>query len=125
MKYYFAIIGIIFGIFGFVILLRRLHLYFVGVRACGTFLRWEIRGFRHPAHHPVIRFSAQDGKDYETTSLAGRRPKPRIKDTYSVIYRPSEPQKGLVYSLVDYWLAPFGFFLLSFVALYAYYDIPK
>jgi hypothetical protein len=125
MKYYFSIVGIILGILGVVIFIRRLHLYIVGVRAFGSFSKWEIRGLRYPAHHPVVRFSAHDGKDYEITSLAGRRPQPKIKERYRVIYPPSEPQKGLVYSIAAYWLAPFGFFLLSFAALYGSYDLQK
>ena len=125
MKYYCAILGIVLGIMGVIILIRRIHLYLIGVRAFGTVSKWELRGLRYPAHHPVVRFSAQDGKDYEITSLAGRRPKPKIKDRYRVIYPLSNPQKGLVYAIVDYWLAPFGFLLLSFVAFYVFYDIQK
>lgn len=125
MKYYFAIVGIIFGVFGVIVLIRCLHLYLVGIRALGMFSKWEIRGFRHPAHHPVVRFTAQDGNNYEITSLAGRRPQPKIKERYAVIYPLSAPQEGLVYSLVAYWPAPFGFFLLSFAALYAAYDLHR
>ena len=125
MKTYFAIVGLVLGVFGVVILIRRIHLYLVGVRASAVFSKWEMRGHRRPAHHPVVRFIAQDGKEYEVTSLVGRRPQPMIEDRYTVIYPLANPRKGLVYSFVAYWLAPFGFFLLSFAAFYVSTDLSK
>lgn len=125
MKTYLAIVGLICGAFAVVLLIRRIHLYFVGVRATGTFSKWELRGLRHPAHHPVVRFTAQDGKEYEVTSMSGRRPQPKIKDSYRVVYPASTPQKGLVYSFLSYWAAPLAFIFFSVMSFYTSQRIPE
>jgi hypothetical protein len=118
MKTYLAIVGVVCGVFAVVLLVRRIHLYVVGVRAMGVFSKWELRGVRQPAHHPVVRFKAQDGKEYELTSMSGRRPQPKIKTVYHVVYPLASPEKGLVYSFMSYWAAPLIFFLFSVMSFF-------
>jgi hypothetical protein len=125
MKYYLITVGIICGLLGIVLLIRRIHLYFSGIRATATFSKWEIRGFRHPAYHPVVRFTAHDGKEYEITSLSGSSPQPKTRDKYIVLYPHAKPQNGLVYSIVAYWLAPFVFLLFAYISWFTFQDMQK
>jgi hypothetical protein len=101
---YLLIVAIVTAIMGVVILARRISLVMRGVRAAGAFARWEVRGLRKKYYHPVIRFTAHDGEEYEFVGGPGRRKKVEGK-SYKVIYPRNAPDKAMVYSFLSYWAA--------------------
>lgn len=97
---------------GFVILWRRITLFFFGSRATGTFVRWETRGIRGKYFHPVVSFTAHDGITYEFIGGPGHTRK-KIKSSYSVLYPATNPEKAMTHCLISYWAAPPFFFILA------------
>lgn len=109
---YFAVVGGGMGIFGLVLLFRRLSLVATGTKTTGRFVDWEPRG-RRVNYHPIAEFTASDSSTHRVTGLGGFRRKPKtVQQTYQVIYPENDPSKALIYSILHFWGGPI-FFLLS------------
>ncbi len=109
---YLSVVAGITAVMGVVILFRRISLFTQGTGATGRFCRWESRGIRRTYYHPVVRFTADDGKEYEFVGGPGHTKK-KEKDTYRIIYPPGAPKEAMVLSFLAFWAAPPAFFILS------------
>ena len=109
---YLTLVSTITGVMGAVILWRRISLFTGGTRAVGRFVRWEGRGVRTTYYHPVVRFAAHDGKQYEFVAGPGITKK-KEKTIYRVIYPAEAPDKAMALSFWGFWAAPPAFFILS------------
>ncbi|MEZ0216760.1 MAG: DUF3592 domain-containing protein [Rariglobus sp.] len=118
---YLGVVGSVLGVMGLVIFYRRLSLFISGIRTTGLFVRWEKRGLRRPYYYAVITFSAQDGRDYTVISGAGSSAM-KQRRTYAVVYPEQRPEKAMVYSFIDYWAAPLGFFVLAGGAIFVVFQ---
>lgn len=115
---YLVLVSTITAMMGTVLLFRRVSLFTRGVRARGEFTRWELRGARRVYYHPVVKFTAHDGKEYEFVSGPGSTRK-KERGVYGVIYPPGAPGKAMVLSFLAFWAAPLAFFILSVGAAFA------
>lgn len=115
---YLGMVAIVTATLGVVVLVRRVSLVTRGACATGHFVRWETRGIRRRYFHPVVRFRAHNGKDYEFIGGPGSRAKKK-EAAYKVIYPPSAPEKAAVFSFLAFWAAPPAFFILSAAAALA------
>lgn len=109
---YLVIVASITAVMGVVILLRRISLFTRGARATGVIARWESRGVHKIYYHPVVRFTAHDGDEYEFIGGPGNTRK-KEKSTYGVIYPPNAPEEAMLLSFLAFWAAPPAFFILS------------
>lgn len=122
---YLIVVASITAVMGVAILFRRISLFTHGARATGKFYRWENRGVRKAYYHPVVRFTAHDGKEYEFVGGFGSTQK-KERSAYRVIYPPGAPEKAWVLSFLAFWAAPPAFFILSAgAAVAAYQQYPK
>lgn len=122
---YLIVVATTTAIMGAVILFRRISLFMEGARATGTLIRWEIRGVRRTYYHPVIKFTALDGKQYEFVGSPGST-KRKERSEYGVIYPSSAPEKAMVLSILAFWAAPAAFLILSAgAAVAAFQQYPK
>lgn len=118
---YLSVLGSVLGVMGLVIFYRRLSLFISGIRTTGRFVRWETRGLRKPYYYAVVNFSAQDGRDYTVVGGAGSSVM-KQRGTYAVVYPERMPEKAMVYSFIDYWAAPLGFFILAGGAIFVVFQ---
>lgn len=122
---YLTVVASITAAMGVAILFRRVSLFTRGARATGIFIRWETRGVRRTYYHPVVRFTAQDGKEYEFVGGPGQTKK-KEGIAYEVIYPPGAPEKAMVLSFLAFWAASPAFFILSAgAAIAAFQQYPK
>lgn len=109
---YLSLVATILAIMGTTILFRRISLFIHGAQASGTLVRWEAHGLRKKYFHPVVRFIAHDGTEYEFVGGPGRTKK-SAERSYRVIYPSGAPNEAMVYSLLGFWVAPFAFLILA------------
>jgi hypothetical protein len=109
---YLIIVASVTATTGMFILIRRISLFTRGIRVTGFFTRWESRGIRRKFYHPVVRFTANDGKEYAFVGDPGSTKK-KEKRVYGVIYPPDSPQKAVINSFLAFWAAPLALFVLS------------
>lgn len=109
---YLIIVSRVTATMGVVILCRRISLFMRGARARGIFTRWESRGVRITYYHPVVRFTANDGREYEFVGCPGST-KNKERSTYEIVYPSNAPEKALVLSFLAFWAAPPVFVILS------------
>jgi hypothetical protein len=118
---YLSVVGAVLGVTGLVIFYRRLRLFISGIRTTGLFVRWETRGINKPYYYAVVTFSAQDGRDYTVVGGAGSRVM-KQRASYAIMYPAQMPEKAMLYSFIDYWAAPLGFFILAGGAIFVVFQ---
>jgi len=94
------------------ILYKRISLLITAKRAVGYFVRWEQRGLRKMHYYLVVRFHAQDGKEYEFVGEPSASSK-RERKQYSIFYPADNPKAAMIHSFIAYWLSPLVFFILA------------
>jgi len=109
---YLTIVSVFCGGMGFYLLWQRLRLRVGGRFATGERVRWEVRGLRTFYHHPVVRFRTDDGLEHEVVGAVGYGT-PKERKRFRVLYAANTPEKAMIYSFADYWLAPLAFFVLA------------
>ncbi len=109
-----ALSSVSMWLMGCFLLYRRVSLYLTAIRTTGKVVGFteETRSAR-TAYRARVSFQSLDGVSYEIAPPRPSNRKPEIGELRSVLYRPREPQKGMVENFLDYWLAPFAFFLLA------------
>jgi Protein of unknown function (DUF3592) len=57
-------------------------------------------------HHPIVRFTAADGRTVEFTSSSGSSSPPDVGDRVEVLYDPDDPQDAQLSGFFSLWLWP-------------------
>jgi len=112
---YLSTVGSVCAFLGVYFLWKRLQLYFSGRQSVGSFVRWETSGLRNQFFHPVVKFSAHDGREYEFVGMPGSSRK-REREKYHVLYPENNPQAAMVHGLLAYWTLPLIFFSFAICA---------
>ncbi len=71
---------------------------------------------RHSTYYPRFTFSAQDGQSYTALGSVGSRPsRPRVGDTFEVIYPADDPAEAEINSAFDLYFLSGAFALMGVV----------
>jgi Protein of unknown function (DUF3592) len=114
-----AAYGIAFLPFALIPALRTRGRLKSGARTQGTVVgtdRQKDTGARTSYYHPVVRFTAPDGRTVEFTSAVGYQIKPDEGDPVPVRYRPDNPEQAEIDRAIA-WMMPAAFGLLGGLGL--------
>jgi hypothetical protein len=128
MHHYLAVISIPLWGMGFYLLGSRIWFFLTASRASG-----RLSGFKEVAgvqgrtyHYPTVVFQTPDGTEYSIVAATGSTGRHgSVHSAITVLYDARNPQKGMVHSIIHYWMAPIAFLVLAGGATFAYFDIIK
>lgn len=104
--------GVVFAVVGGLVLRQEIRFQRTGVRVMGTVTgikeEWMSSGHHsHRTYKTVVRFSTQDGKEIETTTMVGMpSPGHRVGEVVPVIYDPADPTRAGINTLGRRSVAP-------------------
>jgi hypothetical protein len=114
-RLYCALVGSVLLAVGFYLLYRRLVLFKHSSLVEGVVVSYEGRdNDGGKIYHPIVNFTATDGKAYEFVSVAGSGSRPHLgSHPVQVRYNPNHPKEAFIDSFLHFWAAPLGCIVLG------------